>query len=368
MNTLFNDKISILASFKNKNFELRYMSNSFIKLKKILILCACSVFLLFLLFSLADYVAGGYTLFFKILTIRLISIAVMSLFYFIFGRFKSYRSCTLTITVQELFFIVSYFVIISQYHNMSFALKCMDMIIILTLYFFIPNNWLNSLIVSLALVITFAVYCKINSANFLEKSNFLAGGCYITIAFVINAFNSYRTHFYKRSQFYDNLMLKNLLNTDALTGACTRIKFDQELKEHIERTLNSNYIFSIAIFDIDNFKRINDTYGHLVGDEILSGIADIVDANKRPNDILTRWGGEEFIIVFPSTELSNAAKISERLRIKIAEAVFSIDESVTCSFGVTEYQSEDTEAALISRADKFLYDAKANGKNTIAYG
>lgn len=368
MNALFNDKISIFGAFKNKNLELRYRSISFTKLRKILILCMFTVFLLSLFFSLEDYLTGGFALLLKILPIRIASIAVMLFFYFVFSRFKNYNSYILAVNVLELFFILSYLLITSQYRNINFALSCMDVIIIMTLYFFIPNKWLNSLAISLVLLTAFAVYCKVNVENFWPKSSFLTGSVNIFIIFIINTVNSYRTSFYKRTQFYDNLKLRNLLNTDTLTGACTRIKFDKEIKEYIEKTINSDYTFSIAIFDIDNFKRINDTYGHLEGDKILMGIADIVNINKRKGDVLTRWGGEEFIIVFPSTGLADAAKISERIRAKIAEASFDIHESITCSFGVTEYQIEDTESTLISRADKYLYDAKSSGKNAVAYG
>lgn len=368
MNTLFNDKISIFGTFKNKNFEIRYLKNSFANLKSILILCMFLVSSLFLLFSFEDYFTGGFALLFKVFPIRIASIAVILIFYLLFGRCKDYSSYLLTVSLQELFFIASYLFIMYQYPRINFELYCIDIIIIITLYFFIPNLWLSSVILSFTLMLSFFIYYNFNINNFFPKPRTVSGSACIIIIFIINAINSNRTYVYKRTQFYDNLMLRNLLNTDALTGACTRIKFDKEIKEHIEKTSNSDYVFSLAIFDIDNFKRINDTYGHLEGDKILTGLADIVSINKRSCDILTRWGGEEFVIVFPSTSLLNAVKISERIRTKIAETVFSIKETVTCSFGVTQCQLDDTESTLMRRADKYLYDAKAKGKNAVSYG
>jgi diguanylate cyclase (GGDEF)-like protein len=160
-------------------------------------------------------------------------------------------------------------------------------------------------------------------------------------------------------------MLQNLLNTDTLTGAFTRVKFDNEIKKQIAFSQQTGRKMSLAIFDIDNFKRINDTYGHLEGDNVLSGIANIVIENLRLRDILTRWGGEEFVIVFPCTGLASAVKTAERLRIKISDAAFSIGEVVTCSFGVTEFKKGDTPVSLLRRADNLLYEAKASGKNVV---
>jgi len=133
----------------------------------------------------------------------------------------------------------------------------------------------------------------------------------------------------------------------------------------IHKARQTGRIFSLIIFDIDDFKRINDTYGHLTGDRVLTTIVTIVTSNKRNADILTRWGGEEFILLLPSTRLNEANRIAERLKTLISEYDFGLDNIVTCSFGVTEFRKNDTRTTLFRRADKLLYDAKAQGKNIV---
>jgi diguanylate cyclase (GGDEF)-like protein len=249
--------------------------------------------------------------------------------------------------------------------NMNFSIKSMDIIILVTIFFIFPNNWANTFFAAIVLILSFAIFCAFNTARFTQNNSYLAGAVYIAAAFCLNVFSSYRFNFYKRSQFYDNLMLHNLLNTDTLTGAFTRVKFDEEIKKQIAFSQQTGRKMSLAIFDIDNFKRINDTYGHLEGDNVLSGIANIVNQNMRPRDILTRWGGEEFVIVFPGTGLTSAVKTAERLRMTISDAEFNIGNTVTCSFGVTEFKKGDTPVSLLRRADKLLYEAKSSGKNIV---
>ena len=118
--------------------------------------------------------------------------------------------------------------------------------------------------------------------------------------------------------------------------------------------------FSIAIFDIDFFKQINDRRGHLQGDKILQEVARVIDDNIRDTDLAARYGGEEFVVVMPHTPLSGAARFADRLRQQIGAAL-----EVTVSGGVAEAAAGDTPASLISRADAALYGAKAAGRNQV---
>jgi len=122
---------------------------------------------------------------------------------------------------------------------------------------------------------------------------------------------------------------------------------------------------SLLIVDIDNFKKLNDTYGHLVGDAVLKRIGTVLKESLRKYDVVARFGGEEFIILFPETNLQRARKVSERLRRKVAEDKEMGKYSVTFSGGLAAYHKNDSLTRIKVRADKALYKAKKNGKNKI---
>jgi diguanylate cyclase (GGDEF)-like protein len=118
------------------------------------------------------------------------------------------------------------------------------------------------------------------------------------------------------------------------------------------------------ILDIDFFKKVNDTYGHLVGDEILKSVSALITKHIRAEDTFARWGGEEFVLVL-NVGLEKGFEIAENLRKYIEVETFNEVEGLTCSFGVTEYKEKDTLNSLIKRADKALYEAKESGRNKV---
>ncbi len=161
------------------------------------------------------------------------------------------------------------------------------------------------------------------------------------------------------------LELKKLAATDSLTQAYNRTKFDEVIRQEIERAKRYNSLLSIIMFDIDNFKNVNDRYGHLAGDYVLKTIARLTKANIRETDYLIRWGGEEFMLILPETGLEKSQELALRIKRKISEFAFDSVGEVTVSFGVTQFKSEDSEDEFIKRADDSLYRAKENGRNRV---
>ena len=122
---------------------------------------------------------------------------------------------------------------------------------------------------------------------------------------------------------------------------------------------------SLLILDLDNFKKLNDTYGHMIGDKMLKRLGFVMKENTRKYDIISRFGGEEFIILLPNTNIKRAITVCNRLRIKIQQDKEMIKCKVTISGGLTEYQKNDSIKRMQQRADKALYQAKKMGKNRI---
>ncbi len=152
---------------------------------------------------------------------------------------------------------------------------------------------------------------------------------------------------------------------DELTDIYNRAKFNEILEYEMNRAKRYGNSLSLVIADIDNFKRINDTYGHLFGDEVLKKTAKIFKKAIRATDTVARWGGEEFVVLLNNCNLENAKKVAEHLREKVEEGFKKSPPNVTCSFGVSELKEYDTKETFLSDADKALYKAKKNGKNRV---
>lgn len=162
-----------------------------------------------------------------------------------------------------------------------------------------------------------------------------------------------------------NRALAILSMTDRLTGLCNRRKIDEALRMELRRVNRYGGMFALILADLDHFKRVNDTFGHAEGDNVLLRVADILTGLARETDIVGRWGGEEFLIVCPETDQEAARVLAERLRLEIADTIFPVVGSLTASFGLTVSRPEDNQKAIVQRADEALYRAKNQGRNTI---
>jgi len=158
---------------------------------------------------------------------------------------------------------------------------------------------------------------------------------------------------------------------DGLTGVFNHVYALEEIDSEIERAKRYHVMFSIILLDIDNFKGINDTYGHLVGDFVLRNIAQLTEKTLRVIDVVGRYGGEEFIVILPQTDLESAVNAAERLRKAIELEHFVYDNkntiSLTVSLGVATYKNGQKTSDLIKIADDNLYKAKRGGKNKTCY-
>ncbi len=165
--------------------------------------------------------------------------------------------------------------------------------------------------------------------------------------------------------------LKDAAVIDPLTGCYNRREFETQLHRHVASASRHNNSLSLFMFDLDHFKNVNDTHGHLGGDEVLKEVAHLIKENMRRGDILARYGGEEFIAILPETDKIKAMELADRLRCKIAALRIPYNDNsirVTASFGVSELEPNTDISRLIEDADNMLYKAKVNGRNTVMPG
>ena len=159
--------------------------------------------------------------------------------------------------------------------------------------------------------------------------------------------------------------LEHQATHDRLTGLHNRSFFDQILDKQIRQTTRYGYHLSLILLDIDHFKVINDAHGHLVGDEILKGLATRLASRLREADTSARWGGEEFVALLPNTQGTAARELAEDLREQVAQEAFPDVGRVTISLGVAALQPGDSAKDLTKRTDDALYAAKAAGRNQV---
>ena len=163
----------------------------------------------------------------------------------------------------------------------------------------------------------------------------------------------------------EKIILKTLSLTDSLTGIGNRAAYEEAISQKFGEYTRYNTKFSVIIFDIDHFKKINDTFGHHCGDMVLISLARIVEKNLRKHDQFFRIGGEEFIIVSAEPIAEKSALLAEKLRESIQTFKFENVEKITCSFGVAEFQDGDDIFTIFKKADKALYEAKNSGRNQV---
>lgn len=160
--------------------------------------------------------------------------------------------------------------------------------------------------------------------------------------------------------------LRKLSDTDELTGLANRRRLMQRLKEEMSGARRHDRPLSLLLLDLDHFKRINDTWGHLKGDQVLKQLAQLCCNALRGEDLVARLGGEELAVLLPCTAIDPAMQLAERLRAAIADGDFGITQGrVTASIGVAEHREDDSIDAFIERADRGLYAAKRAGRNRV---
>jgi diguanylate cyclase (GGDEF)-like protein len=164
--------------------------------------------------------------------------------------------------------------------------------------------------------------------------------------------------------------LKELSITDGLTKLFNSRHFYNQIKNETDRCTRYSHPLSLLILDIDHFKDYNDTYGHLEGDKVLLRLGQVVRLLLRKMDSAYRYGGEEFTIILPETEIEEAGTVAQRIRKAIKEIVFTPDSdgrvSITVSIGMTQYQPPEDIKTFVQRADKALYNSKSGGRDQVS--
>jgi len=355
-----------LGEFRDEKLEKEFRQSGFYKVRALvrpLLIFLSSLFSIVILFDLLF----GKEQYYPIISIplRILYIIASILVIIKVSSVQDFYSLSMMLTAYEFLSICVFFyligVTINTYSYMSIGA---GIITISILVFMIPNRWVHSVFLS---VITILCYFALFHPVGLEAEllNRMVGTIFILSSISLIAVLAIRSAIDQRVQYLSNLKLLQLSLTDPLTGIANRGRFNDSMQSWIKCANEYNVPISLVLFDFDNFKKVNDTYGHLIGDQVILQTVNLVDEAIRHRDLFARWGGEEFTCLFPDTQLDEAMEIVERLRQTISSNHYIKCGHVTASFGLAQYRKGESADAFMDRADRLLYNAKNDGKNCI---
>lgn len=272
-----------------------------------------------------------------------------------------YLFCAILGTILGLFNLPSTY----EYFDIFYNFITLPILTIFMIYFFIIGDKETKIITfSFFIISIYWLYSTLIAAGLVPWEEYPSDvAVFICLLLLSHSMVLKLTYTKELEEAKEELTI--LSSTDYLTKLNNRKEIDSLLKLNEEIYINCKDDFSVILLDVDDFKMVNDTFGHLVGDDVLINISNILSKFTRKTDSVGRWGGEEFIIICPKTNLEEASKLAENLRDKISKYIFDKVGNKTASFGVVSYKEDDTLTELLSRVDDAMYLAKSKGKNRV---
>jgi two-component system cell cycle response regulator len=364
----FRARISILGEFADRELEKEFAGQEMIHSKKSVRSAALLLGVLYFALAAADFSRIGDK---KVLSVfllnRILFLAVSILFSFLLGNVKKPANYYLSITAYEI--TGAFFLMWTFFLNETpvFMIQYLNILILLLLVFIIPNRTVYTVTAALGISLCFHLFSSINGMAINDRE-FIAAVVHSGLIIVLFSMYSLLVNRYKRINYLENKVLRRLSSRDALTGIYNRQRFEEELRRAIKHAQRYGTQLSLVLFDIDNFKAVNDGYGHLVGDKVLVEFVSIVGTEIRETDFFARWGGEEFALILPGADKRDATLLANRLRDRICSTYINPVGQITCSFGIDSYRQGDDCETLFKRVDRLMYIAKQAGKDQVING
>jgi diguanylate cyclase (GGDEF)-like protein len=364
----FRARISILGEFADRELEKEFAGQEMIHSKKSVRSAALLLGVLYFALAAADFSRIGDK---KVLSVfllnRILFLAVSILFSFLLGNVKKPENYYLSITAYEI--TGAFFLMWTFFLNETpvFMIQYLNILILLLLVFIIPNRTVYTVTAALGISLCFHLFSSINGMAINDRE-FIAAVVHSGLIIVLFSMYSLLVNRYRRINYLENKVLRRLSSRDALTGIYNRQRFEEELRRAIKHAQRYGTQLSLVLFDIDNFKAVNDGYGHLVGDKVLVEFVSIVGTEIRETDFFARWGGEEFALILPGADKRDATLLANRLRDRICSTYINPVGQITCSFGIDSYRQGDDCETLFKRVDRLMYIAKQAGKDQVING
>lgn len=286
--------------------------------------------------------------------------------YFQLKNIKTFKLFSLVITVCELTAFTIFLYILSLYHGPNFLIQTMGIITLIILIFLVPNWWPNMVAVNMLGAGVYFIYFSM-FIGFIDQTQLWAGMAYVLVAIFLCGYAAFDTEKHQFREYEAKRELEHLSSIDYLTNTANRFKMEEEAERWIKFCHRQGLPLSLVFFDIDDLKTINDQYDHFTGDSVIKDLAKLIRKQLRSSDILARWGGDEFVVLFPNITLADAIVLTERMRDIIEANNFTKSIKVTCSFGIVTMKDDSSLESLILEADHLMYTGKKLGKNHVQW-
>ncbi len=353
------------GQFKNKSLEREYYNAEFARKFHDNIAVIFLASFIYFLFIIPEYfIIQNSRDFLLVLTCRSSVVLLLFILYIRFKLAKDYFKLIYWVAAYEVIIAISFIYISSKFEPPNFLIQSFGLMVIILGTFLVNNQWLYTNFIAIFIASGYSIFAFIYFEDLLF-SDFLAGLIHIALVIFLTSISSLRINNYRRMQYLSNKELLRMAQTDALTGIYNKDTFNKEYARLADQALKNNQKLAVVIFDIDKFKEINDQFGHLTGDDVLVSLTARVQKNIKERDIFARWGGEEFVVIFPDEDLKGATICAERLRKVIADQPFDKAGHISCSFGVASFKGESDSNVILKRADDRLYQAKNSGRNKV---
>lgn len=281
-------------------------------------------------------------------------------------RIQSFARFSAVVSLLEAIGVVLFFFILRLYNKPNFMIQSMGMILAILAIFIVPNRCGNMMALSITFSVTFYAVWFIFMKG-VDQTDFIAAVFYSVLTIVICAVRSIGTDRTAQQEFDKRAELEQASTRDYLTNAATRERLEEESRRWMSFCRRQGLPLCLVFVDLDDLKRINDRYGHVMGDIALKEVAALMKKQLRNSDTIARWGGDEFVLLLPNVTLQNAVLLLDRVKAAVNQLTIEGSVSVSCSFGVVQMGPESTYAGMLSQADALMYHAKRNGKGRISY-
>lgn len=364
MDKIENYKISLFGEFTNKSLENEFLADSRSNSAKATAYIALVFGLILILFLVSDYfTVERSSAFLNIALIRILFVFISIAVFFLARQTTQHTHLIYLITMYQAIMAIFYLLTLKKLAALNYFSVFALMVISLAIYL-LPNKIMFSQATTVIFSILFFLY-PAQKIEDLQLYVFYRMIAYQIILLIYCNIKNCSTEIYKRKIFVANRELLALSVKDPLTGVYNRNKFDDEINKWINISEGYGNFLSLIVFDIDDFKKTNDQHGHLVGDSVIKNIVATINKLIRNTDVFARWGGDEFVILLPNTNLRQAEKMAERMKICISNDFYQPAINITCSFGVATYEKGDTTQSLLNKADDLLLQAKISGKDRV---
>jgi len=302
----------------------------------------------------------------SVIVMRLLFSSSLIYLFFNTSKIKTFTQFTRIVSIFEISGIFIFMIVLNLYKTPDFMIQTIGLILLILIIFLIPNNLKYMITVSLFGTVVYLAYFALIDTR-VTMSDYSAVFVYLFIVVGFCAASARITERFQYNEFNAKSELIKISSIDPLTKTGNRYKFEKEADWWIKFCRRQDLPLSFVMIDIDDFKVLNDLYGHMSGDTIMQELVRIFNEQLRDTDFLYRWGGDEFVILLPNVPLSRAITVCERIRQRVEEFIYDKQSRVTCSFGVVASKANSDYMTLIDEADKLMYIGKKKGKNIIQF-